>query len=181
MKKILGLSLGVALVLFITGCTINNTPTKKVEAYLNSYKTLDENVVNQIDSVIKEDNDMTDDEKETYKSAIKRQYKDLTYVIKNETIDGDNATVTVEIEVYDFYKTNEASDRYYQDNQDEFKSEDGTLSDDMLIDYRIKQLTTAKERIKYTVEFRLSKTNNTWKISDVDDITIQKIHGLYAH
>ena len=33
---------------------------------------------------------------------LKKQYQNLSYKIKEETEDGDNATVEVEIEVYDY-------------------------------------------------------------------------------
>ena len=96
-------------------------------------------------------------------------------------IDGDNATVTVEIEVYDFYKSNIAADKYYQENPDKFTNADNLLDELLLVDYRIKSLSDTSERLKYTIDFYLTKTDNNWVLEDIDSTTIQKIHGLYAH
>ncbi len=181
MKKVLTIVLCMTIVALLSGCNMNNTPTKKVEEYLNSYKTLDDNVTKQISSVIDEDQTMSTDQKDKYKEVLKRQYKDLTYTIKDEMIDGDNATVTVEIEVYDFYKSNMESDKYYQENPDKFTNNESVLDELLLVDYRIKSLTDTSERVKYTIDFYLTKTDNNWTIDDLDSTTIQKIHGLYAH
>lgn len=79
---------------------------------------------------------MNEDQKNTYSDIMKRQYEDLTYEIKDEVIDGDNATVTVEIEVYDYYKVNQEAQNYYNENPNEFQddadtddSSDGLLED----------------------------------------------------
>ena len=143
---------------------------------------------------------------------MKKQYKDMTYTIKDEVIDGDTATVTTEIEVYDYYKINKDAEDYYNKNPDEFKSvtgngivddaknaaenviegakeavEDtkdavtGTTSDSKYVEYRLGKLKNAKDRVKYTIDFKLTKVDNVWTLNDIDDTTRQKIHGLYEH
>ena len=104
MKKVLGI-LGLALVM--TGCSLgnmDNTPTKKVETYLNNYQTLDSNVLTEIDALVDQEELFDEDQKVTYRDIMKKHYQDLTYTIKEETINGytiidDNAHHPTEIEV----------------------------------------------------------------------------------
>ncbi len=47
------------------------------------------------------------------------------------------------------------------------------------IDYKIDQLKNVTEKVKYEITFNLTKEDNKWKIEDISDIDIEKIHGLY--
>ena len=104
MKKLLSI---VGLTILLTGCSLSNmdnTPTKKVEEYLNNYQTLDSNVLSELDSIVDQEIAFDDDQKATYRDILKKHYQDLVYKIKEETINGDKATVEVEIEVSDYTK-----------------------------------------------------------------------------
>ena len=212
MKKILLCFSCIMAIVLLSGCTMDNTPTKKGEKFLDSYKNQDETVLSQLKDMVDTDSLMDDTQKETYQDIIKKQYKDMSYEIKDETIDGDTATVTAEIEVYDYYKINKDAEDYYNKNPDEFKSvtgngvvddaknaaedviegakdaaEDakdavtGTNSDSKFVEYRLGKLKDAKDRVKYTIDFKLTKVDNVWTLNDIDDATRQKIHGLYEH
>ena len=113
-KLIVTLLLSLSLV---TGCDMlddmDNTPTKKVEAYLNKYQTLHDDVVNQIDESTVQDTDFTEEQVEEYKKIIKDNYQKMTYKIKDEKIDGDKATVTAEIVVIDYTKSLADIEKYY--------------------------------------------------------------------
>ena len=181
MKKIL-LVVSFAIVLILSvGCEMNNTPTKRVEAYLNNYKTLSTDVVDQLDNVVKADTIMTDTQKNTYKDILKRQYQNLTYTIKDEKIDGDNAIVTVEIEVYDYYKLTKESDAYYKSNPTEFVDETNNTSAVKYLDYKLDKMKSYTEKVKYTIDFDLKKVDKTWILNEINEETRQKIHGLYAY
>ena len=72
----------ILTVLFFAGCSmldISNTPTKKVEEYLNKYQILDKEVLDQLDSVIDKKTKLNDENKKEYRELIKKQYKDLQY------------------------------------------------------------------------------------------------------
>ncbi len=181
MKKILMILTVFVSVILLSGCTMDNTPTKKVENFLNNYRNLDNSVTSQMDKMINTDNLMSADQKTAYGDVLKRQYQDLTYTIKDERIDGDNATVTAEIEVYDFYKVTNDATTYYNEHPKEFSDEKGNLLESKFIDYRIANMKKATDRVKYTIDFTLTKKDDTWMIDDIDDITRQKIHGLYAY
>ncbi len=215
MKKILIYLSCIMIVILLSGCTMDNTPTKKVENFVDNYTSGSDTVLNQLKEMVDSDSMMDDNQRNTYSDIMKRQYKDMTYEIKDETINGDNATVTAEIEVYDYYKANKDAETYYNNNPDEFKSDDneglvdkvkdaaldavdgakdavengnnndnntnGNSSDSKYLEYRLNQLTNTKDRVKYTVDFTLTKVDGKWKLNDIDDATRQKIHGLYEH
>ncbi len=212
MKKILLCFSCIMAIVLLSGCSMDNTPTKKVENFLDNYKNQDESVLTQLKDMVDTDSLMDETQKSTYTDIMKKQYKDMTYTIKDEVIDGDTATVTTEIEVYDYYKINKDAEDYYNKNPDEFKSvtgngivddaknaaenviegakdavEDtkdavtGTTSDSKYVEYRLGKLKNAKDRVKYTIDFKLTKVDNVWTLNDIDDTTRQKIHGLYEH
>ena len=103
MKKILIYLSCIMIVVLLSGCSMDNTPTKKVENFLDNYTSGSNTVLNQLKEMVDSDSMMDDNQRNTYSDIMKRQYKDMTYEIKDETINGDNATVTAEIEVYDYY------------------------------------------------------------------------------
>ena len=125
MKKIL--ILFSLILLFITGCgTKMGTPTAKVEEFLGKYQSMDTAVLAQLDSVIGTDSAMSDDQKKEYRGLMEKQYQNLSYKIKSEEIDGNDATVDVEIEVYDYATAITESRKYYSEHRDEFLDDDNT-------------------------------------------------------
>ena len=186
MKKFIMFLSFAFCILFLSGCSLGNTPTKKVEDFLNNYNIHSKNVLTQLKEMVDSDGLMNNDQRDKYSAVLKKQYKDMTYDIKDETIDGNNAMVTAEIEVYDFYTVNRNSQDYFNNNQDQFKDSSSTDTPDAIIssnfiDYKIEQLKNAQDRVKYTVDFTLRKVNDEWTLNDIDDVTRQKIHGLYEH
>ena len=70
------------LLLVIVGCSNNmSTPTNKVEEFLGKYQSMDEDVLKQLDQVIKDDDTMNDDQKDKYKALMEKQYQNLSYNI----------------------------------------------------------------------------------------------------
>ncbi len=123
MKKLL-IVLSLILVL-MTGCGTNmGTPTAKVEEFLGKYQSMDSAVLAQLDSVISTDEKMSDEQKKEYRSLMEKQYQNLSYKIKSEEINGDNATVDVEVEVYDYATSITKSKNYYSEHRDEFLDDD---------------------------------------------------------
>ena len=179
-------------VLFVTGCgNTMNTPTGKVEEFLGKYQSMDSEVLTQLDKVISNDTTMNDQQKKDYQSLMEKQYQNLSYKIKEEDIDGDEANVLVEIEVFDYANSIVKSREYYNEHKDE-KEENvdeendtslGDVVEDIIdsafIDYKITQLKDVTDKIKYELDFHLIKENNEWKIDDLDDVDRQKIHGLF--
>ena len=204
MKK---LFIVLLLSLFIvTGCGNSMTPTGAVEDFLGKYQSMDSDVLAQLDKVVNDDTTMSDEQKKEYKSLMEKQYQYLSYKITDEEIVGDTATVDVEIEVFDYASSIRKSDEYYEKNKDMFEEayeDDNESKEDMVdnnashegnvntddgnivtqtkkyIDYKIEQMKTVTDKIKYTITFNLSKEDNEWVVDDISDIDRQKIHGLF--
>ena len=182
MKKIVALILSI---FFLAGCESNlmNTPTKRVETLLNNYITLDKEVLDDLDETLLGETVMTQEQKDRYRSVLKKQYQNLSYKIKDETIDGNNAVVSVEIEVYDYRKALDEANSYLNENQNEFNiSLDNTEVDvSKFNDYKLNLLENVKDKVTYTLDLTLKKTEDKWVLDDLTDTEISKIHGIYNH
>ena len=191
---------GFILLLVIGGCSNNmSTPTNKVEEFLGKYQSMDEDVLKQLDQVIKDDDTMNDDQKDKYKALMEKQYQNLSYKIENEDIQGDSATVDVEIEVLDYATTASKAQEYYNEHKEEIeekyndKKEDNDNSledagDDVLqaveesvayINYKLEELETANDTVTYNMTFYLTKEDGEWILQDISDLDRKKLHGLY--
>ena len=184
MKKIL---FSLFTFLALTGCSLNvsdidNTPTKKVEAYLNNYQSLNDGVLEDLDMVIEKEEAFADDAKDRYREVMKSNFEDLTYTIKEETVNGDTATVEVELDVTDFYKVIQASEDYKEEHADEFNDESGNYDETKYIDYKLGQMENTSDRVKHTIYFTLTKDEDgNWELDDIDESEEEKILGIYAY
>ena len=154
--------------------------------------------------MLKNEESMSEDQRKEYKILLEKQYQNLSYKIKNEEIEGDSATVDVEIEVLDYQSSIKKSKEYYAEHKDEFKddkkedsdnNDDNTLKDkaedvkdevkdkfddiSSFIDYKIKELKNVNDKTKYDLTFNLTKKDGNWTIDDLTNEDRQKIHGLY--
>ena len=177
-KKIILISLFM-LCFILTGCSLNNTPKAKVETLLMKYQKNSDSVMSELDDYLNTLN-IKDDAHEEYKKVYTKQYSDLTYNIKDEMIDGDSATVTTQFEVYDYYKIDNDATKYVSDNPDKF-STNNVYDSKKVLEYKIDKLTNAKDRVTYTVVFNLTKVDNEWKVDNLSNEDLEKIHGIYAH
>ena len=114
MKKI---SILFIFLFLLIGCSLSNTPTSQVEDLLTKYQTLDSDIETGINNILDSEN-LTISQRERYRKLIESQYKNIAYEIKDETIDGDNATVTVEVELLDYKKAINETNLFYQGNTD---------------------------------------------------------------
>lgn len=181
MKKIL---VSLALVLCLTGCDIgknlDNTPTKRVETFLNKYQTLDDDVLDSLDYVISEETLFDSKQRDKYRDIIKTNYQKMMYKIKDEEIDGDNAIVTAEIEVIDYSKIMSEAETYRMENPEEFMT-NGEYDESKFIDYRLEELKNAKEKVKYTIELSLTRVNDEWILDDLTKENEAKLNGVYNY
>ena len=169
-KKLIFGMLLVSLLFIFTGCTdLMNTPTKRVEELFSKYQTLDKDITKEIDTLDKREN-LTDEETNRYRNIIEKQYKMLVYNVKDEKIDGDNATVTVQIEVLDYKSAIQKVDLNYQDdNYDKVKYTQDKLD----------ALEQTKDKVTYTIEVPLVKKDKKWQVSNLSNDDLKKIQGMY--
>ncbi len=183
MKKRVKVVAIIAILFLLVGCSNSmDSPTKKVEQFLNKYQTNDKEVVDQFDTSLFEEETLSEEQKDKYKKIMLDQYKNLTYEIKQEKIDGNKAKVDVEIEVYDFNKSLDKAYSYLDEHHDEFYV-DEVLDTVRFIDYKLDQLMDFKDRVKYTISFNLSRkdSKSDWKIEELSESDLQKIHGIYKN
>lgn len=165
MKKIYLL---IVVCVLLSGCAMGNSPTSKVEDLFMKYQKLDEDISKGIDEVI-DSQSLTEGHKERYRKLLERQYKDLSYQIKDEVIDGDSATVLVEIEVIDYKKA--INDLTFDSSKYTKESYD---------DEKLNRLEDAHDKVKYTLEINVKKDNDgNWKVEALTQEQIKKIQGMY--
>lgn len=171
------------MVFLFSGCENNlmNTPTKRVETLMNNYVTLDKKVLEDLNETLLSETVMTTEQKEKYREIIKKQYQNLSYEIKDETVDGENATVEVEIEVYNYKKIIDDANTYLTANQAEFFNETNAVDVEKFNDYKLEQLKNAKDKVTYTLNLTLKKIDDKWVLEDLTDTEISKIHGMYTN
>ena len=175
----------LSFALILTGCSIgedmNNTPTKQVETYLNNYQTLDSNVLTELDAIVNNEEIFDEDQKVTYRDILKKHYQDLTYTIKEETVNGDKATVEAEIEVNDYTKAIKEAESYRTTNESEFMGDNDEFDETKFNTYKLNLLKDSKERVKYTIYFSLTKQDDKWVLDDLTETEEEKILGIYEY
>lgn len=181
MKKIICL---LCALIVLTGCdfvrSLSNTPTKRVEEFLKKYQTLNQDVLDDLNTVVAEEVSFNSNQRDRYRDIVKNNYKKLTYAVKNEKIDGDDATVTVEVEVIDYYKIMSDADVYLNEHPEEFIVNDA-YNVSKFTDYRLDKLQDAKEKVKYTLNLTLTKVDNEWFLDDLSQDDEAKINGMYEY
>ena len=182
MKRISKVLMLLFIIIIITGCgNMMDTPTKKVESLFNKYQSQDESVIEQLDKVVEDAGNLTKEQKEKYITLMKRQYKNMSYKIMNEVEDGNNATVTVELHVFDYGKAIADSENYLINNRSEFvdDTENDIVNAVKYMDYKIDNMSNITDKVTYTINFTLTKVDNEWRLTDLNDIDRLKLHGLY--
>ena len=178
MKKILI----IMFIILLSACSLmeSNTPKERVRELLDKYKNQDAAITSELDDVIS--NEYTGDYKQRYKELMLNQYKNMEYDIIDEIIDGDTAVVTVDVTVYNYGNIIDAANEYLRNHEDEFYKKDSETKEvdkEKFMDYKLDLLEGTSDRKTYTLEFTLSKENNEWKLDDLSNENISKLHGIY--
>ena len=177
MKKILT----IFFVILLSACSLmgTNSPKERVRELLDKYKNQDLTIVSELDDIIS--SEYTGKYKDRYKDLMLNQYKNLEYKITDEIIDGDTAVVSADITVYNYGNMLDASNEYLREHEEEFYKDDETkeIDNNKFLEYKLNQLEEVKDRKTYTVEFTLTKEDKEWKLDNLSNTNISKIHGLY--
>ena len=163
MKNILIITLLISV--FLLGCEkMMETPTSKVENFLGRYQRLDKDVLKELNNIIEDEQDMTEEEKLEYKKLLEKQYQNLSYKIKKEIIAKDTATVDVEIEVLDYKNAINKSQKECEKD---------------LIQCKLKEMKNINNKTKYDLTFTLNQEEGKWVIENLNETAVKKLHGLY--
>ena len=180
MKKILCI---MSCLLILCGCNMmdmKNTPTKQVEKFFNNYQTLDKDVLVKLDTIVNNETNLTKEQKDEYRDILKKHYEKLDYEVKEETINGDKASVKTEIEVYDYTNSLRKADEMKLIHEEQFH-DNGIYSEKLFQDYRLKVLKDTKDRVKYTLYITLTKVDGKWTIDELSELDQEKILGIYVY
>lgn len=152
----------------LVGCSMSNTPSSNVDALFMKYQKVDGDIDSAINDVVSEQN-LTDLHRDRYKKIIENQYRNLSYEIKDERIDGDNAIVVAEIEVIDY--KNAISDLTF----------DSTIyTKETFDEAKLDRLENAHDKVTYTLELLLTKdSDGVWKLNPLTEEQMKKIQGMY--
>lgn len=172
MKKILILFMSL---LMFTGCDTNmgNTPTKAVEEFLGKYQMNDSDVISDLNDVLESLVTLTDKDQDNYRDFMEKHYQDMQYTIKDESIDGDKATVETEVTVRNYADAYNEAEEYYMNHKDEF-------NDKSYAEYRLNKLTEVSKMETYTIDFKLTKKNDKWTVDKLSDEQEAKLNGFYG-
>ncbi len=177
MKKVILLMISLFLVV---GCSCSNDKAADaVEKYLNEYQGLSSSVLEDIDKLVEKE-DLNDSNKETYKEVLKRTYRNLSFKIENEEYNGDSANVTVKITTYDLHKAEKEAKDYLDTHEQEFLS-DGAYDASKYLDYKLDRMRTINDNITYNIVLKTTKVNGKWQVEQPDEVTLEKIHGIYDY
>ena len=162
MKKIMV----VILIILLSACSLSNTPTSKVEELLGKYQGLDKSIdYNYI--LLSNEAGLDQELINKYNKLLKKQYRNMSYEIKEEKIDGDMAVVTTEIEVID-YKS--VIDNYTSITEKNYETHEEIINN----------LNNENDKVTYTIEFNLKKNeSNQWRLEKLTDIEEKKLLGIY--
>ena len=156
----------VIMIFLLTGCGLNNTPKSMVEDLFTKYQRLDSDINSGIDSVLDEQN-LTTEHRNS--KLLVDQYKNLSYEIKDERIDGKNAYVTVEIKVND-----------YKGAINNLTFDSNLYTKESFDEEKLNRLEATKDKVTYTLELNLIKDeDNKWKLNALTNEQLKKIQGMY--
>ena len=176
MKKLILLLVALLLI----SCNLSNTPKDVVEEYLSQYNALNDSIVLEIDAKVASE-ELSTDNKKLYKKVLLRQYEDLKYEIKEESINDDKAEVLVKINVYDLYKANKESSDYMNLNQNEFNNINNIFDNNLYNEYRLNKMLDTNDRVEYSIKFYLNKKDDEWSLIEPNRDVLEKIHGIYDY
>lgn len=175
MKKILVLIISILL---LSGCS-ESRPRMLVENYLKKYRSLDSEVLVDMETIIKNENLSREDE-EKYRDLLKKQYKDLSYKIIEEEYDNDTSYIKVKVEVYDLYSAALDAALYLENNPSEFTNTSGEYDEKKYISYKLDKMKNMNGRVEYTLVFTVTKENDEYVILQPTENDLRKIHGIYS-
>ena len=177
----------ILFLLLITGCSLGvaSTPREKVKEFLDKYKNQDSEVLNNLDEIVS--SEYSGDFAERYKNIMKNQYKNMTYKITDEIIEGDDASVIAEITVFDYSSIIKNANTYLTEHKKEFLKDNinensitsDSIDNDKFLEYKFGLLENASDTKTYSIEFILHKNDNTWEMDSLSESDIEQIHGLY--
>lgn len=180
MKRLLLCLMLVLSMFFVSGCGMEKSARDVAIEYLELYRTKDKVVMDELGEFIENEN-LNDIQKEKYKEILEREYGTLMYKVVDEQYEGNVAFITMEITVIDLYKSQEESAKYFNENPTKFNDEDGEYDRDLYTDYKLDMMSNETDTITYTIDIKVEKDGDDWKVVQLSNESLEKIHGIYNY
>ncbi len=178
MKKILVILFAI---LIFTGCscTLNDyKPEDAVDSFFEKYRSKDDDIITQLKDTI-EGQKLDDTQKEEYENLMYKQYEQLAYVIKDIKEEENEATATIELTVLNYRSAIIKAEEELKNNPEKFNDENGNFSDSKYMAFKIDKMKEVTETTTHTIDLFLTKENGMWKVNQLTNDDIAKLHGLY--
>jgi hypothetical protein len=164
----------------VVGCGMEMNAKDVAVEYLEMYRNKDKKIIQELDDYVKNEN-LNDNQKQKYKEILEREYSTLMYEVTDERYEGDVAFITMEVTVIDLYKAQKDSASYFNEHQDEFNDEDGEYDKELFMDYKLDMMSKQMETVTYTIDIKVEKDEDTWKVVQLSNESLEKIHGIYNY
>lgn len=179
MKHALKYLIFIITLISLGGCIGKMTPSEKTEEFLNRYIKNDPIIISELDTYLSKQG-LSNDQRKKYKDIIINEYATIKYEIKEERIDGASATVKTVIDVKDLYRASKDAEDYLLENPEEFYTDD-EYDKDKFNNYKLETMEKSSLRIDYTINIKLKNKDGVWTIEELDNETLEKIHGIYNY
>jgi len=180
MKKRLWL-VGLMLLIFTVGCaSMSNTPTARVEEFLRRYQNHSNAVLIELGDFL-DTLELDPEVRDDYHQIYLRQYQDMEFEVQDETIEGDQAIVTVVVTVYDYYRANIEINNFIATNPSQFEDAEGNFDPAKAFRHRIDELSRVTNRVEHTIDFSLRRINDEWMLDTPSNNMLEKLHGTFPY
>ena len=180
MNRLIKLLIIVLFILVSVGCGMKPTAREAAIEYLELYRNKDKVVMEELHEYVNEE-DLTDDQKEKYYDVLKKEYSTLMYEVEHEQYDGNIAYITFKITVIDLYKAQKEAAEYFNEHQSEFDDENGIYDKKKYMDYKLDKMTEEMDTVSYTIDIKVEKEGDNWKVVQLSNENLEKIHGIYNY
>lgn len=167
----------IALFLFYIK-NFSNKPKDVINKYLNGYISLNEDISNNINNLSIDG--LSLEELDLYKKILKREYSSLTYKITKVKRNKNNATIYVDLYVYDLCSAINESKKYAMMNIKEFYNENNIFDNTKYKLYKLKKMLKYNSKVIKKTYFNLIKKDNNWIINEYDESFYDKVSGIYC-
>ena len=66
-----------------------------------------------------------------------------------------------------------------KNNPEKFNDDEGNFSDEKYMDYKIEKMNEVTDTTTHTIDLSLTKNAGMWKVDQLSNDDISKLHGLY--
>lgn len=198
MVALAAIAISIAAVVPLSGCLHQQTPSEAAEEFMGALKSLDNEKIGEVysgDDLLADDasdtyfsliggddssSDLSDDGKEAVSKMVSKMFA-FDYAVTNESVDGDKATVDVDIKTYKMGKAikKAVANSFSKAIVYAFS---GDTDDDEMESIIYEEMSDAvddldKKDYEKTVTLDLEKTDDGWKVSKLDDDQKDAIFG----